>query len=131
CNMALATASSVLRAAERYCHIGFSVPEKEIFATIENFSLPSTVKREDQVYTFLHFLYRPENMSEVIRAGFTLPVTVDTDPVAIGMPPAYITLFRKLSSRRSAIRLLKRLASERELRTMWIDAKPEGGFVNR
>lgn len=77
CPVAIASSSYIWRSKRLFPFISFVVPEEGTFLTIENLALPKPTTKDDLVYEFINFLYRPESVADHYHTYGFFPSTLN------------------------------------------------------
>lgn len=78
--VAVASSSYVWRSMEAYPNIGFIIPENGAFITIESLAIPAASHKEDLVYEFINFMFRPETIKYHFNLFAFSPARIDVIP---------------------------------------------------
>ncbi len=86
------------RAIKENKNIVFIIPEEGSFVVIDSLVIPKATMREDFVYQFINYLYRPEVLQKYVdRYGFFSPIKgVSFDREHLNIPMSLEELFKKL-----------------------------------
>lgn len=122
CHVALSTSSYIFRSSTQYPHVKFVVPDEWTFISIENMCIPKHSSKEAQVYEFLNFVYKPENLGKDINAFYTFPATTNTIPY-LDAPPEYLQFLENAHLFEGKFYFIRHLISEKETRKLWVDIK--------
>ena len=80
-SLAVVPSAILWQTLKRYSYLEFIVPREGTFVMIDNFAIPKQSTKEDLVYQFLNFLYRPENIRYTFEQHRFFPATVDLIPL--------------------------------------------------
>jgi spermidine/putrescine transport system substrate-binding protein len=83
--LALSTSPYILRTMAHDSSIDFIIPTQGSFAVFENIVIPAHSNHQDQVYSFINFLYKPERMKKLVETTYFFSSLQDA-PVD-NMPP--------------------------------------------
>src|SRR3990167_9222162 len=75
CPLVVSSISPILRGMYNSDHIDFTIPQEGTFVTLENLALSAVTKRDDFVYTFIEYLFKPEVIRHNFEALRSLPST--------------------------------------------------------
>jgi spermidine/putrescine transport system substrate-binding protein len=76
-SLVLSSSSYILRGMKNYGHIDFVLPENGTFITIENITIPRATKKDDLVYKFINFMFRPEIVNHHFELFSFFPARID------------------------------------------------------
>ena len=122
CPVVLATSSYMWRTKKKFPFISFLLPREGTFISVENLAIPRASQKEEIVYQLLNYLYKPASISEHYETFGFFPATLDAldqmdlDPLARGMILTPPEDFKR-------IHFAKVLASQQEIRDLWIEVK--------
>lgn len=75
CPVVMTIASDLWMVQREYPHLVFKVPHEGTFVTVDSFVIPTASTKQDLVYAFLNYMYRPEVIEyHTKRYGFCPPV---------------------------------------------------------
>ena len=77
CPIAVAASPYVLRVVEHNPHIDFIIPREGTFAVLDTLVIPASSEKQDLVYQFINFLYKPETLAFHVNRTYFLPPTTD------------------------------------------------------
>jgi spermidine/putrescine transport system substrate-binding protein len=80
CPVALTIGYEVARAMRAYPMVDFMIPREGSFLLVDNFALPASSTKEDLVYQFLAFLYRPQQLAALVEKHLFYPPTTAVAP---------------------------------------------------
>jgi spermidine/putrescine transport system substrate-binding protein len=123
CHLALSLSSFIFRSYEQYPHVKFVNPKDWTFVSIENMSIPKETTKDDQIYEFINFLYRPEKLGRNTSVYRTFPATTNTIPYLKKDPPEYIEILENSHLFRGKLYFIHHLIPEKEIRKIWVDVK--------
>ena len=122
CHVALSTSSYIFRCAYQYPHVKFIVPKEWTFISIENIAIPKHSKKEEKVYKFLNFVYKPENLGKDCSTYFVFPATTDTTPY-LKVPPGYRDFLENSHLFEGKIHFIRHIIPEKKIREIWVKVK--------
>lgn len=79
-SVAVASSSYIWRSMKEYRTIDFMVPKEGSLVTIESLALPVGTVKQDLVYKFINFMYKPETVEHQFKTFAFFPVTTDVLP---------------------------------------------------
>jgi spermidine/putrescine-binding protein len=127
CPIAVSTSSYMWRGMREHPNIGFLVPEEGTLITIENFAIPITSEKEDLVYQFLEFMFKPETVVHNFDVFAFFPtVTNVLDRLTLSPEvKALLTMNKQDFSKFDFLRIenLDDGLSEQDLHDLWIAIK--------
>lgn len=74
-SLAVLFSADIAKVMRLFPHIGFVVPEEGSFMLIDSFALSACTKKDDLVYQFLNYLYRPEVVKAYVDKFIFFPAT--------------------------------------------------------
>jgi len=96
--------ADVAKVMKHVPRIGFTIPDEGSFMLIDSFALSAYTDKEDLVYTFLNYLYRPEVLQVYVDKFMFFPATtnvkVSFQPKELELSPE---LYKKLDFYRNVI----------------------------
>ncbi len=122
CHVVLCTSSCIFRCSYQYPHVQFVVPKEWTFASIENVAIPKNSKKEAQVYEFLNFIYKPENLGKDSSTYFVFPATIDTTPY-LNVPQEFHKFLENSHLFKGKIYFISHIIPERKMREIWVKVK--------
>ncbi|MBA3954299.1 spermidine/putrescine ABC transporter substrate-binding protein [Candidatus Dependentiae bacterium] len=78
--VAVASSSYIWRSMKEYTNIDFIVPKEGSLVTVESLALPVGTTKQDLVYKFINFMYKPETVEHQFKTFAFFPVTTDVLP---------------------------------------------------
>ena len=121
CQLAVCTSSYVLRSTHKQPHLQFVIPGGQKFISIENVCISKSSKKDDMIYKFLNFIYKPENLGSIVNDFFTFPATTNSKPYIRAFPDYEELLEREVSKKE--IHFVQHVIPENEIRKTWVDVK--------
>ena len=103
-------------------HIAFLLPKEGIFTSIESFGLSKEIEHEEEAYTFLEFIYRPEIMALQTEQYSLFPACPDALPYTKGLSPLFFETLNEIE-RRKDFRFFHYTIPPDTILEMWIHAK--------
>lgn len=122
CHLAICTSSYIFRCCNQYPHVKFSVPREWTFISIENVCIPKNTTKDEQIYEFLNFIYKPEQLGRESNVFFNFPATTNTKPY-LKVPPEYLEFLENSSLFEEKLYFIRHLIPEKEIRKIWVDVK--------
>ncbi|MBI5274286.1 MAG: spermidine/putrescine ABC transporter substrate-binding protein [Chlamydiales bacterium] len=121
CQLGLFKSSYFIQVAASNNDIGFVLPEKTTFITVESFSIPKHCKHPDLVYTFLNYFYIPENAAPHLQRTPLYPVDPRVLPL-LNEPDVYFEILNQVQNHEHLVSF-KYLVPEQEVRNAWVEIK--------
>jgi spermidine/putrescine transport system substrate-binding protein len=87
CGAVFASSADVAKMAKRYPNIHFLAPEEGSFSELEYFGIAANSTKDDLIYAFLNYIYRPEIMQQFIET-FEFPSPLKSLSVPYALPEA-------------------------------------------
>ncbi|MBS1987246.1 spermidine/putrescine ABC transporter substrate-binding protein [Candidatus Dependentiae bacterium] len=113
CPVVMTIASDLWMIKREYPHLLFKIPQEGTFITIDSFVIPKASNKQDLVYEFLNYLYRPEIVAyHATRYGFCPPVE-DADITGSG-------IFCPTSEQLSKFHFFKNSIPESLVNDLWV-----------
>lgn len=122
CSLAVCLSSHLFRGALTHPHIDFAIPTDGTIISIENAAIPIGCAKEESAYSFLEFLYSPEELARSCNNLFLFPATEDAIPL-LDVPPPFLDLLNQIKQQEKPLYFIKPLLSEREARDLWIQVR--------
>jgi spermidine/putrescine transport system substrate-binding protein len=122
CPVVVASSSYIWRSMRIFPFIKFKVPVEGTFLTIENLSIPKATSKEDLVYEFINFLYRPSSVAKHYHTYGFFPSTLDSLPHLNMDEDAlyFLTISREEFKK---FYFFRTLMPEQEIRDIWVQVK--------
>lgn len=121
-SLALTLSAYILRSKKDFHFIKFVTPKDRTFISIENIAIPTHSKHEEYAYTFLNFLYKPENLSRTCNAFGVFPATLGSIDF-LDNKDEFLEIQKEIQKDGYELHFFKHLISEKELRRLWISIK--------
>lgn len=119
--IAVVTSSLMLRSMQTYPHIGFVVPREGGFMVIENLAMLVSSFKDDLLYTFINFLYRPDIVARHFNKFFYFPSTADiVSSVGIDKKMRELMISPDIIEK---LAFFKQVIPEDCLNTLWVRVK--------
>ncbi|CCB88707.1 extracellular solute-binding protein [Simkania negevensis] len=122
CHVALCTSSYIFRSSTQYPHVKFTAPKEWTFISIENMSIPKASTKDAQVYEFLNFIYKAENLGRDTNTFFRFPATTNTTPF-LEVPSEFLIFLENSHLFEGKLYFIRHLIPEKEIRKIWVDVK--------
>ncbi len=122
CAVAVASSSYIWRTMRLFDFVGFVVPKEGSFITIENLCIPKPSTKEDLVYRFINYLYRPESVASHYHTYGFFPSTTNALEL-MNMDPLAESLFKASQEDFSKYHFLENILPQQETRDIWVDVK--------
>lgn len=124
---AVISSAYILRSMKKYDHIGFFIPNEGSQVTIENFAIPRETKKDDLIYKFLNFIYKPKSIANNFNNLSFFPPTTNVFNL-ITAPQNIIDLIKIDKSKFSSLDFFslsnfKPPVTEQMIQDMWIQIK--------
>jgi spermidine/putrescine transport system substrate-binding protein len=120
CPVVVSSSSYIFRSIKKFPFIGFVVPEKEGFITIENFSIPKKTNKDALIYAFINYLFTKESIQKHYEAfGFfssTFNPSTEIDPE---MKQVLLMALSNISH----FNFFRALLPSQQMRNLWIEVK--------
>jgi spermidine/putrescine transport system substrate-binding protein len=121
--LALTLSAYILRSKEYFHFIKFVTPKDKTFISIENIALPrGDSSHEKEVYTFLNFLYQPENLSRTSNAFGVFPATLSSIDY-LKNKEDLLDIQNEIQKEGYELLFFKHLLPEKEIRRLWVEIK--------
>lgn len=78
-SLALASSPYVLRIIKHNPDIDFFIPQENPVIAIDNLVIPASSNKQELVYQFIEFLFRPEVMTHHVQQTYFFPATTDVE----------------------------------------------------
>lgn len=89
-SLAVLFSADIAKVMRLFPHIGFVVPQEGSFMLIDSFALSATTKKDELVYQFLNYLYRPEVVKAYVDKFIFFPATTQVQaafqPDSLALP---------------------------------------------
>jgi len=120
--LAFSLSAYILRSQEYFPFIKFVLPEKHTTISIENISIPAGNQNEENIYKFINFLYRKENISKACNDFGVFPSTLDSTDL-LKYKEDFLEIQEKISDKNYELFFCKHLLSDQKLRELWVKIK--------
>lgn len=124
CPLVISMSSYIGRTMERFPNVEFLTPEEGTFITIENLCIPKPSTKEDLVYKFIDYLYRPEAIATHYKEFHFFPATKNSIK-DLEHDPKMASLVKGFDFDLSKAQFMKKLLPARELQELWISVKTD------
>lgn len=115
CPVAVLLSAVVARVMRHFKNIDFLIPEQGSFLVIDSFVMPITTKKDDLIYQFLNYIYKPEVLTYYIeKYGYFSPISTIPSTSAIAMPT---------EEQLKKTAFLKNIISKKQMSDIWIALK--------
>ena len=125
CPVIISESNYVQKAMQMFDYIEMAVPKEGSFVSIENLCIPSDSKKEEIIYKLINFMYERESMIKQIKGHTLLPV-VNPDLVDLDLNEPTKKLLKSGQSEFKKNHFFFPLASEQEIRDIWLEVKFRG-----
>lgn len=119
CPVVVTTTPAMFRLMGVQSNIDFLVPEEGTFMTTDNWVIPQASTKEESVYAFINFLYRPEVIKHHFDVFTFIPATIDLKDLLKDYPSIYAAH----SSLTHRFFYFRNVLSESTLNDIWIALK--------
>lgn len=89
-SLAVLFSADIAKVMRLFPHVGFVVPAEGSFMLIDSFALSATTKKDELVYQFLNYLYRPEVLKAYVDKFIFFPATTQVtaafQPESLALP---------------------------------------------
>jgi len=116
CPVAVILSAVVARIMRTFKNIEFFIPEEGSFLVIDSFAMPAASNKDEYVYSFLNYMYKPEVLSHYInKFGYFSPLkTSDTSHEAFAiLGPNKFT----------KVDFFRNIISKKQMSNIWIALK--------
>lgn len=119
CQVSVVVSSDISRTMRYFDNIKFLLPHEGSFALIDSFAMPATSTKDEYVYAFLNYLYRPDVMQKYVnRFGFLPCIKGVNPPDDLNFP--YLEPTQELFSK---LHFFSTKIPAAELNKVWISLK--------
>ncbi len=122
CPVALSTTSYLLRAEKKCPRVACLIPNDWSFISIENVCIPKNSTKEEWVYEFLNFAYRPEILGRDVSIDYQFPATLDSLPY-LNVSESYKMCLQDFHNQKRTCHFIRHLMPEKESRKLWVKVK--------
>lgn len=122
CTVVIASSSYIWRTKRLFDFVDFVVPEEGSFMTIENLCIPKASEKEDLVYNFINYLYRPDSVATHFETFGLFPATVHTLDVS-NMDDQANRLIHSTPEEFKKFHFLQNILPQEEVRDIWVEVK--------
>lgn len=126
CPVVVASSAYIWRSQKNFPFIDFILPKEGTFITIENFCIPEKTDKEDQIYQFLNFIYRPESIAKHYQAYGYFPAEIVPDEL-LKMDEDSKRLMKTAQKQFNRLHFFNPIISSKEMRDLWVEVKSFGG----
>jgi spermidine/putrescine transport system substrate-binding protein len=125
CPVILAQSSYIWRAMKQFDFVGFAIPKEGSVVAIENMAIPIGSKKQDLVYQFLNFLYRPESIATHFDTFGFFPATLDVIPL-LKLDAQSKAIIQCSPAEFKKYYFTELLTTQEKVIDLWIDVKTNG-----
>jgi spermidine/putrescine-binding protein len=105
----------VSRIMRHFDDIEFMIPQEGSFLVVDSFAMPKTSDKDDLVYQFLNYVYKPEVLAAYIKKyGYFSPIK--NIPVQGRLPLPNEEQFKKID-------FFRNILTKKQISDLWIDLK--------
>lgn len=120
--VAFSLSAHVIRSKRDFPFMKFVVPREATFISIENIAIPSNNNNDENIYKFLNYLYKPENLAEACDEFGVFPGTMQPIEM-LKYKDDFNQIQSIITSEGYELHFFRHLIPEEEMRTLWIDVK--------
>lgn len=120
--LAISTTSYIKRIQNTFPHIQFILPKEGSFVSIESFAISKSCKKQDYVYAFLNYLYRPESLIRNQKKFLFLPAS-DKILDDLDLDDFQKTLYKQSKEEFKKHQFFRNIAPQQKVRDLWIEIK--------
>lgn len=124
CPVVVASSSYIWRTMRMFKFVNFIIPQEGTFISIENLCLPAASDKEELVYKFINFLYKPESVAKHYHTFGFFPSTLHAIPY-MQMDPEGEKLIRSSLEEFKKFHFFQNVYSQQGVRDMWVELKSE------
>jgi len=110
--------ADIAKIMKRFPNIDFMVPQEGSFVLIDSFALSAHTLKDDLVYQFLNYIYRPDVLKKYVDTFMFFPATTDVEPAF-----QHESLKIPSGSRVKKIDFYRNVISPDTLSNMWVALK--------
>lgn len=81
CPVVVSTTPFMAKIMKKYPTLDFLVPQEGSFMVIDNIALPATTTKDDYIYEFINYLYRPDVIKHHVATFAFFPATDDINEI--------------------------------------------------
>lgn len=122
CKAAIIASPQMLRLAQVMPDIYFFVPQEGSCMVLDSWVIPKKSTKADLVYSFINYLYRPENIERHFNNLVFLPATVDIRELLTQHPSGH-AIYAAHTEGIEKLLLYKNVVSQDEINDIWIALK--------
>jgi spermidine/putrescine transport system substrate-binding protein len=122
CPLIIASSSYIWRIKEQFDFVDYIVPKEGSFVSIENICIPKATHKDELIYRFINYIYRPESVATHYESFCYFPSTLhaldllDLNPQAKKYICSTPQEFKKHH-------FLQRIVPQEKVRDIWVDVK--------
>lgn len=122
CSTIVSQSTLMWRVTREHEQIQFIVPKEGTFVVIDNFVLPKQSAKDDYVYQFINFLYKPSIMKHHFEVYRFFPATNDLTDLMNEVPGGQ-SVKTALSQLTHNLHFFKNTVSEQKIKDIWVALK--------
>jgi spermidine/putrescine transport system substrate-binding protein len=119
CPIVVSTTPTMFRLMGIQKNIEFLVPSEGTFMTTDNWVIPQASLKEEFVYSFINFLYKPETIAHHFNVFTFIPATIDLHELL----EKYPSILAAYAMDRQKLFYFKNILSKNMLNDVWIALK--------
>ncbi|MFC1842569.1 PotD/PotF family extracellular solute-binding protein [Candidatus Dependentiae bacterium] len=116
--IAIGTSGEIWHATRFDEDLDFLVPKEGTFIVIDSIAIPAKSKKDELIYKFLNYLYKPEVVSHHVEKYSLFPTIKD-----VQMGEYFVTSIEKIWKEAKQIVFFENVLSEKQLNEIWIELK--------
>jgi spermidine/putrescine transport system substrate-binding protein len=122
CPLIIASSSYIWRIKGQFEFVDYVVPKEGSFVSIENICIPKASHKDDLIYRFINYIYRPESVAAHYASFSYFPSTLHALPLMDVHPQAkkYICSTPEEFKKHH---FLQRVVPQEKLRDIWVEVK--------
>lgn len=122
CPLIVASSSYIWRCMRDYPYVDFWVPQEGTFITIENLAIPQASTKDDLIYQFIEFLYRPETAEHHFNQFAFIPAVHDTIS-QLNLTPSQKNIIDAGPEKIASYLFFKPIMDEQAQHDLWVSVK--------
>jgi spermidine/putrescine transport system substrate-binding protein len=122
CPLIIASSSYIWRTKAQFDFVEYVVPKEGSFVSIENICIPKATHKDDLVYQFINYLYRPESVASHYMTYSYFPSTLHALSL-LELNPRAEKYIRSSPEEFSKHHFLQRITPQEQVRDIWVDVK--------
>lgn len=122
CPLIIASSSYIWRIMGEFDFVDYIVPKEGSFVSIENICIPKASHKDDLIYRFINYLYRPESVAAHYESFSYFPSTLHALPL-MDVPPVARKHICSSPEEFKKHHFLQRVIPQETLRDIWVEVK--------